>query len=324
MWESASYRSFLVGSNSKLSIMMKRFVAILFCSVFIGNSLYAQVNQARYMPLYSTASGHYAFHTLINDKVMSQVMIESGIYAAVIDSAFFFKHKKELGMMALPNDRNKELNLGGKIYRITHRAKGKLPMGNMVYKGEVLILANYRNDTPITLPIQNLYHRSDWGSRIIMLDLDGGKLQMLTRSELGQWQGRRYKLNRNTYGRMPAVNGTVVFDTPKGKIVLEGNFNIDLGNPMPLYLREQSEAVKEFLEGNKEIQLTLGTSRSGQTLMTLIPQRCTMLGCTFERPVICITDRLLRFTTEGLIGLPLFKGRIAAFDFEKYYLYIQE
>lgn len=276
------------------------------------------------MPLHRTASGHYAFHTLVNDKVMSRVMIESGIYAAVVDSAFFFKHKKELGMVALPNERNKEMNLGGKVYRITHRAKGKLPMGNMVYKGEVLILANYKNDTPITLPIQNLYHRNDWGSRIIMLDLDGGKLQMLTRSELHQWQGRRYKLNRNTYGRMPAVKGTIVFDTPEGEVALDGNFNIDLGNPMPLYLREQSETVKEFLEGNNGMYPTLGTSRSGQTLKTLMPQRCSMLGCTFEHPVICITDRLSRFTTEGLIGLPLFKGRIAAFDFENYYLYLQE
>lgn len=303
---------------------MKRFIVIVYCCFLIGHALYAQIYQANYMPLYRTASGHYAFHTLINDKVMGQVMIESGIYAAIVDSAFFFKHKEALGMVALPNDRNKEMNLGGKVYRITHRAKGKLPMGNMVYKGEVLILANYKNDTSITLPIQNLYHRSDWGSRIIMLDLDGGKLQMLTRSELKQCQGRRYKLNRNTYGRMPAVKEMVVFETPGGKVVLEGNFNIDLGNPMPLYLRGQSEAVKELLERHKELHPALGTSRSGQTLKTLLPQRCTLLGCTFEHPVVCITDRLFRFTTEGLIGLPLFRGRIAVFDFENYYLYMQE
>ena len=276
------------------------------------------------MPLHRTASGHYAFHTIANDKVMCQIMIESGIYAAIIDSAFFFRHKKELGLEAVPNNKNREINLGGKVYPITHRAKGKLPIGSMVYKGEVLILAGYRNDTPITLPIQNLHHRGDWGSRIIMLDLDGGKLQMLTRSELHQWHGRRYKLNRSTYGRMPAIRETVAFDTPGGQVTLSGNFNIDLGNPMPLYLREQSKAVKKTFERDQSMRTSLSTSRSGRAIRVFTPQRCTLLGRTFEKPIICITDKLSRFTTEGLIGLPFFKGHVAVFDFENYYLYLQE
>lgn len=251
-------------------------------------------------------------------------MIESGIYAAIIDSAFFFKHQKELGLEALPNDKSKEMNLGGKVYRITHRIKGRLPMGNTVYKGEILVLADYANNTPLTLPIQNLHHRNDWGSRIVMLDLDGGKLQMLTRNELQQIQGRRHKMNRNTYGRMPAIKESIVFDTVEGEAILKGNFNIDLGNPMLLYLREQSTEVASLLSEKRAMNSTSGTTRSGHFIKTLCPQRCSLLGCTFESPVICITDKLSRFTTEGLIGLPFFKGRIAVFDFENNYLYIQE
>ena len=307
-----------------MAIGMKRLAAIALCWLFIGHLLYAQIDKAHYMPLHRTASGHYAFYTLLNDKVMGHVMIESGIYAAVVDSAFFFKHKKELGMEVYVNDMNKEMNLGGKVYRITHRTKGKLPMGNVVYKGEVLILADYMNDAPITLPIQNLYHRNDWGSRIVMLDLDGGKLQMLTRSELRQCQGTRYKMNRNTYGRMPAVKGSVVLGTAEERVELDGNFNIDLGNPMLLYLREQSTAVAKLLGEGSGVVPSSGTSRSGQAVKVLAPIQCTVLGCTFERPIICFTDKLSRFTTEGLIGLPFFRGRIAVFDFERNYLYIED
>ncbi len=303
---------------------MKRLIAFTLCWLAVASASYAQIDRARYMPLHRTASGHYAFYALVNDKVMTRVMIESGIYAAVVDSAFFFKHRRELGLEVQRNDRNKEMNLGGNVHRITHRAKGKLPMGGMVYKGEVLVLANYKNDAPMTLPIQNLCHRSDWGSRVVMLDLDGGKLQMLTRSELRQCKGRRYKLNRNTYGRMPAIRGAIVFETEEGEATLEGNFNIDLGNPMPLYLRGQSAVVADFIEEHQGMNPALGTARSGRTVKTLMPRRCTVLGCTFERPVICITDGLSRFTTEGLIGLPLFKGRIAIFDFESNYLYLKD
>ena len=303
---------------------MKRLVSIALCLFFTVRSSHAQIDQAQYMPLHPTTSGHYAFYALLNDKVMTRVMIESGIYAAVVDSAFLFKHKEELGMKVLPNNRNKEMNLGGKVYRITHRIKAKLPMGNMVYKGEVLVLANYRNDAPLTVPIQNLHHRGDWDSRIVMLDLEEGKLQMLTRSELRQWQGRRFKMNRNTYGRMPAVKGTITFGTTEGETILKGNFNIDLGNPMLLYLREQSTEVASLLNEEKALRPVMSTTRSGQSIKTLHPRQCALLGNTFERPVICITDKLSRFTTEGLIGLPLFKGHIAVFDFENNYLYMQE
>ena len=303
---------------------MKRFVAATLCWLVIGGALYAQIDRARYMSLHRTESGHYAFYALANDRVMCQVMIESGIYAAVIDSAFFFRHRAELGLKALPNTKNKHMNLGGQVYRITHRVKAELPMGNMVYEGEMLVLDDYKNDTPITLPIQNLHHRSDWGSRIVMLDLDGGKLQMMTLGELRQWKAAKYKMNRKTYGKMPAINETIAFATAEGEKVLKGNFNIDLGNPMLLYLREQSEAVKELVDEGEGMPTILGTTRSGRTIRTLAPRQCTILGATFENPVICITDKLSRFTTEGLIGLPFFKGRVVAFDFGNNYLYVQE
>ena len=219
----------------------KRALLTLFCWCSLSNILCAQIAPANSMRLYRTQSGHYAFHTLLNDRVLSSVMIESGIHAALIDSAFIHKHQHELGLTIRPNNMNKEINLGGTVYRITHRAKGNLKMNGCVYEGEFLVLSHYRNETEVTIPIQRLRQKDDWGSRIVMLDIKNNQMRMLTRNELRSWDCPRHKMNHRSYMRMPAISTTIAITTSESTLFLEGNFNIDLGNPMPLYLREQSD-----------------------------------------------------------------------------------
>lgn len=303
----------------------KRFIFTLFCWCLLCNMLWAQVTPTGGMQLYRTQSGHYAFHTLLNDRVLSSVMIESGIHAALIDSAFIHKHQHELGLTIRPNNMNKEINLGGTVYRITHRAKGPLKMSGCVYEGEFLVLAHYRDETEVTIPIQRLHQKSDWGSRIVMLDIKNKHMRMLTREELRHWDCPRHKINRRSYMRMPAINTTITIKTSDSILSLKGNFTIDLGNPMPLYLREQSLGVQQLLDGNKAINLTAGYNQRGEVVAQAFkPLSSEILGHTFTQPTICVTDKLQRFTTDGLIGLPLFTEHAVAFDFDNDYLYIQE
>ena len=252
-------------------------------------------------------------------------MIESGIHAALIDSAFIHKHQHELGLTIRPNNMNKEINLGGTVYRITHRAKGSLKMSDCVYEGEFLVLSHYRNETEVTIPIQRLRQKNDWGSRIVMLDIKNNQMRMLTRNELQSWDCTRHKINHRSYMRMPAISTTITITTSESTLSLEGNFNIDLGNPMPLYLREQSLEVQRFLNENKAITLTAGYNQRGEVVAQAFkPFSCEILGHTLSLPTICVTDKLQRFTTDGLIGLPLFMEHAVAFDFDNDYLYIQE
>lgn len=304
--------------------MKQRLLTIICCLVF-AHTLFAQTSHSTSLHLYRTQSGHYAFNTLINDKVLASVMIESGIHAALVDSSYLFNHLDELDLEVYPNDMNKEMNLGGNIYRITHIAKGKLRFGNAVYNGRILVLAHYRDETELTIPIQRLYHAHDYNSRIVMLDITNKHMQMLSRRDLREWNSTRHKINRRTYERMPAIKTHIAFNINGETAVIEGNFNIDLGNPMLLYLREQSDAVERMLHENEHIELTIGRNRHGQAVaQTFTPKRCAILGELFEHPIICITDKLNRFTTDGLIGLPFFMGRKVAFDFEDNFLYIQK
>ena len=303
----------------------KRFIFTLFCWCLVCNMLWAQVTPTGGMQLYRTQSGHYAFHTLLNDRVLSSVMIESGIHAALIDSAFIHKHQHELGLTIRPNNMNKEINLGGTVYRITHRAKGPLKMSGCVYEGELLVLAHYRDETEVTIPIQRLHQKNDWGSRIVMLDIKNKHMRMLTREELRRWDCPRHKINRRSYMRMPAINTTIAIKTSDSTLSLKGNFTIDLGNPMPLYLREQSLGVQQLLDENKAITLTAGYNQRGEVVAQAFkPLSSEILGHTFTQPTICVTDKLQRFTTDELIGLPLFTEHAVAFDFDNDYLYIQE
>lgn len=304
---------------------MKRRLFATFCFLACLHAIYAQSSHSSSLHLHRTRSGHYAFSTLLNGKVLTSVMIESGIHAALVDSAFLFSHLDELDIEVHHNDMNKEINLGGTVYRISHLAKGMLHFGNATYDGRILVLANYRDETEMTIPIHRLRHTFDWDSRIVMLDLEGGHMRMLTRKELRVWQGTRHKINRRSYERMPAVKTHIAFNIDGETTVIEGNFNIDLGNPMLLYLREQSPTVGQILGENEHLKLTVGRNRQGHIVAkTFTPKRCAILGERFEQPIICITDKLRRFTTDGLIGLPFFMGRTVAFDFENNFLHIRE
>lgn len=305
--------------------MRRVLTTLLCCTIYF--MVHAQVVGYESLQLTRTKSGHYAFHTMLNQKIPTSVLIESGISKALIDSAFLFTHVKHLELKVRNNDMNKEINLGGTIYRISHIAEGTLQFGTAVYKGDILVLANYRDETEITLPIQRLTHSADWGSRIVLLDLSKGYLKMLTRKELSNdWAGTtKYRINRRTYERMPALRAPITFKVGDKDIVLQGNFNLDLGNPMPLYLRSQSDIVKEMLAGNPQLQLLVASNQQSRaTVKAFVADDCRIAGKPLGRATICILDQLRRFTTDGLIGLPFFMHRTVVFDFENNDLYIRD
>lgn len=64
-------------------------------------------------------SGHYMFPVMLNSEVKASALLESGIHAMLLDSAFAFENHEKLGVEFLPCD--EKMNLGGRKYRITHK-----------------------------------------------------------------------------------------------------------------------------------------------------------------------------------------------------------
>lgn len=107
------------------------------------NTIFAQSNSDGSFAL-KEENGHYYFETQINDKVPAKMMLESGIFVMVMDSLYAFENREAINLDYVRTQGNEKMNLGGKAYNITHKAKGKVRLGNnMEYSGEVFILSEY-------------------------------------------------------------------------------------------------------------------------------------------------------------------------------------
>ncbi len=153
-------------------------------------------------------SGHYMFPVMLNGEVKASALLESGIHAMLVDSAFAFENHEKLGVEFLPCD--EKMNLGGRKYRISHKANATLQLGDGVYyKGELFLLSGFAGQYEAALPIQNLYSAN--GRRIIKLDLEGECLQLLCEYNAPGKEWSALKMNRETYMNMPAVESEMIF-----------------------------------------------------------------------------------------------------------------
>lgn len=306
-----------------------RFTFLLFImAVFIPGKGTARNTGDAIFHLTRQKSGHYTFAANINHKLKATVLLESAIHVLLIDSAFVFDNPEIFDLDIIPNPRDEKMNLGGKTYRISHKATGQLNIGNHTsYRGEIFILAGYATSYEMALPIQNLYNNSDNGSRIVKLDLTACRLQMISRDALDKEKKEhaKLKMNSDTYLKMPAVRTTLkILNEGKTKL-LKGNFNLDFGNASFLFLFDQNKAVQRFLRANPDIKLQKAYNKAGKEIAAaMIAKDCELCDLYFKNPVIAVTKLLPRFTTTGNIGIKFFEEVVAVFDFKTSSLYFSK
>lgn len=263
--------------------------------------------------------GHYFFQAKINQSVKGRILMESGIHAMLIDSAFAFKHQEALGLDFMPNQIEQNMNLGGRRYRITHKAQGKIMLNDMTsYEGELLVLAGYASFNDIAVPIQNLRNTID-NSRIVKLDMKKYMLQLISKSEyLSKYQrSKPFEINYDTYLNMPAVKAQLAFEQNGRSYTLSGNFVLDLGNGSFIALMKQSPLVKDFLKINSGLALRNGYDSKGTVVAeAVVAQRTELCGISFGNQIIVITSKLPKFTSEGNIGLKFFDNSVSVFNFD--------
>lgn len=265
--------------------------------------------------LQKTKTGHYTFPLQLNECVEANALIESGVHAMLIDSAFAFNHLNKLNIELTPCQKE-QINLGGKKYRISHRAKIQMKLNKETYyKGEVFLLARFKHEYEVALPIQNLYHTN--GKRCILLNLSQSKLQVLDSCRASKTDWDILAMNTNTYLNMPAIRTEIRVKGEKYEASLKGNFNLDLGNAAFLFLFEQSKAVQAFFSENTSIELQKGYDKQGNVIaMAFVPQVLSIDSATYNHPTIAITKFLPKFTTEGTLGLKFFNQNEVIFDFD--------
>ena len=268
---------------------------------------------------------HYTFVASINGKANATVLLESGISAMLVDSAFVFSSGVLSDLELVPTAGKAKMNLGGRVYVITHKACGTVKIGeNISYRGEVFVLSGYAENYNAAVPVQYLHNENDNGSRLVRLDLSNNILQLISRTSFRKQQAfSKVKMNTDTYLGMPAVETTVLIGYGSQSRKLKGNFNIDFGNPELLFLHHQHKDVQQFFADNSDIQLRQARNPRGEVVAQfMIAEECQICGTKFPNAVIAITENLPRFTTTGNIGLKFFNSIEAILDFDKNMMYL--
>ena len=195
-------------------------------------------NDGESFPL-TKQGAHYVFTASINGTAEATILVESGIPALLVDSAYVFSSGILSDMELAVADKEK-LNLAGRVYKITHKANGTVRIGNSTsYNGEVFVLSNYDfGPYEVAVPVMYLHNNLDEGSRIVNLDLGNQRLQMLSRASLNARKADYSKssINTDTYMGMFAIETSMILDDGVKPRTLLGNFMIDFDQSV-VYLK---------------------------------------------------------------------------------------
>ena len=305
---------------------IKTFLIALFTIVALGLSAQSHT-EGETFPL-TKKGAHYVFTASINGTAEATILIESGIPALLVDSAYVFSSGILSDMELAVASKAEKLNLAGRVYKITHKANGTVRIGNnSSYIGEVFVMSNYDyGPYEVAVPVMYLHNDLDDGSRIVSLDLGNQSLQMLSRASLNASKADYLKSNMNTdtYMGMFAIETSMTLDDGIKPRTLSGNFMIDFGNPEMLFLLHQAEEVQKFLADNADLELRNATTPNGEVVgQFILTKQCQLFGITFPDAVVVITKNLPLFTAPGNIGLKFFEKTDAVFDFDESVVYMK-
>ena len=269
---------------------------------------------------------HYVFTASINGTADATILVESGIPALLADSAYVFNNGIFSDLTLTPTSGKEKIDLGGRVYKITHKANGTVRIGKSTsFNGDVFVLSNYDyGNYEMAVPVMYLHNDLDRGSRIVNLNLGNQRMQMLSRKALITKKASYSKstMNTDTYMNMFAVETSATLDDGIKPRTLSGNFLIDFGNPELLFLIEQTNEVQQFLADNADLELHEAVAPNGQVVgQYIITEQCQLGGITFPDAVVVITKNLPLITTPGNIGLKFFEKTDAVFDFDQSVVY---
>ena len=316
---------FVVLQQIQFKMRIKNYLTALFILLALVLSAQSHTEDETF-PL-TKQGAHYVFTASINGTAEASILIESGIPALLVDSAYAFSSGILSDMELTVADKEK-LNLAGRVYKITHKANGTVRIGNNTsYIGEVFVLSNYDyGPYEVAVPVMYLHNDLDDGSRIVSLDLGNQSLQMLSRDSLNASKADYLKSNMNTdtYMGMFAIETSMTLDDGIKPRTLNGNFLIDFGNPELLFLIHQTEEVQKFLADNADMELREATTPSGEVMgQFILTKQCQLCGITFPDAVVVIIKKLPLFSTPGDIGLKFFERTQAIFDFDQSDVYMK-
>ena len=137
-------------------MQIRTFLTALITLVAFGLSAQSHT-EGETFPL-TKKGAHYVFTASINGTAEATILIESGIPALLVDSAYALSSGILSDMEPAVAGKAEKLNLAGRVYKITHKANGTVRIGdNTSYIGEVFVLSNY-DYGPYEVAVPVMYH----------------------------------------------------------------------------------------------------------------------------------------------------------------------
>lgn len=169
-------------------------------------------------------SGHYAFPIKLNNRLEATALLESGIPAMLVDSAFVFNNLDKLALEWMPTDKKEKINLGGRVYSISHKVKGKMAISkDVIYEGDIFVLARYNQPYEVAIPVQNLSLKKK--RSVLLLDLNNNLLKVCRAKDIADIKEyQKMAINTDTYLNMPAIRTALTVGTDRESTPLDGNF----------------------------------------------------------------------------------------------------
>ncbi len=241
---------------------------------------------------------HYFIGTRINGVAVN-FLLESGIPALLLDSAFYENNKESLNLSFTPS--KSKIRLMNKLHDIILKSSGVINIGDVIYDGPVFILSG---NTPPAVPIQFFKNAKD-KSPIIKIDLRNEVLQVLSRKEFVACHNNALdscSLSFNQMG-MPVVKLDVDFTLEGKPLKLRGDFILDYGNGSHLFLLKQNQAVLDMINSN---DLSLSEAKNPEGIVVaegMLFNSMKLMGKCYENVSVGMTDKMKFCGEAGLVGL---------------------
>ena len=261
---------------------------------------------------------HYFIDTQING-IPTNVLLESGIPALLLDSAFYEKNKHCFHLDFAPS--KSKIRLMNKLHDIILKSDGIVSIDDITYDGPVFILSG---NTPPAVPIQFFKNTTDESS-IVKIDLHDEILQILSKKEFATYRKNALDVCSFSFNRMgmPVVNTSVDISVQGKFLKLRDDFILDYGNASHLFLLKKNMSVQHLINSNS-LNLSEAKNNEGTVLAEgLFFSSLALMGEWHENVSVAVTDKMKFCGEAGLIGLKSLE-RTLIFDMKNEKVYFFE
>lgn len=278
--------------------MHHKYTLFIILAIALSSSLHAQ--SGTHFAL--TKEESHFFFTAELCGSQEKIMLESGLPAFLVGQDFYEQYLKKSDLAFEQSKANIRLRLFNSLYRILFQANGPISVGEAVYDGPIFILEDFEG---LSMPVQYLKDAKT-GKAIVMINLPEGYFTVGKDVDDTEWEWGHYPLYYNQMN-MPTIKAKLNIHTTKGEACLKGDFIVDFGNPMLLFLmRQHKSIVKAIRKGHIELQN--GYDNDGHLVSQgIYADKVSLCGRKYHDISIGITDKMQSIEQLGLLGLPFYE-----------------